>query len=94
MDVRKNTSLSDGSLAEELVQLLVIADGELKVPGDDPGPSVVLGGISRELEKLSGQLLEDGGHVDRRPGSEPLRVSSGPQIPGDTADGELESGSG
>ena len=46
MDVRENTSLGDGNLAEEPVELLVVADGELEVSRDDPGPLVVLGGVA------------------------------------------------
>ena len=35
LDVGQNTSLSDGHSTEQLVQLLVVADGQLQVAGDD-----------------------------------------------------------
>ena len=37
MDVREDAALRDGDAAEELVQLLIVADGELDVPRDDAG---------------------------------------------------------
>ena len=42
MDVREHTALGDGDAAEQLVELLVVADGELQVPRDDAGLLVVL----------------------------------------------------
>lgn len=53
MDVGKNTALGDGDVTEKLVQLLVIADGELEMTGDDAGLLVVTCGISSQLEDLS-----------------------------------------
>ena len=35
LDVGQYTSLSDGNTSQQLVQLLVIPDGQLKVTGDD-----------------------------------------------------------
>ena len=37
MDVRENAALRDGDAAEELVQLLIVADGELDVAWNDTG---------------------------------------------------------
>ena len=37
LDVGQHTSLGDGHAGQKLVQLLVVADGQLKVTGDDPG---------------------------------------------------------
>ena len=68
MDVRQDTSLGDGHASEELVELFVVADGELDqnlkiklfsgsdVARDYPGALVVLGGVSGELEQLSGEV--------------------------------------
>jgi len=42
VDVREHTALGDGDAAEQLVELLVVADGELQVPRDDAGLLVVL----------------------------------------------------
>ena len=74
MDVGKDTALGDGDLAEKLVQLLIVADGKLKVTGDDTGLLVVAGSVASQLEDLSCQVFEDGCEVDgstwRRSGSE------------------------
>ena len=37
VDVREDATLCDGDAAKELVQLLVVADGELDVTRDDAG---------------------------------------------------------
>ena len=94
MDVRENSSLGHGNLAEELVQLLVVADGELEMSWDDPGSFVVLGGVASQLEELGGEVLENRGHVDGGSGSEPLGVPALTEVPGDSADRELKTGSG
>ena len=52
LDVGQHTSLSDGDARQELVQLFVIADGELQVTGDDPRLLVVAGCVSCQLENL------------------------------------------
>lgn len=65
MDVWKDTTLGDGDVAQELVQLLIVADGELKVTWDDTGLLVVTSGVTGQLEDLSSQVLEDGSEVDR-----------------------------
>lgn len=43
----EDTTLRDDDVAEELVQLLVVPDGELQVTGDDSGLLVVSGGCGR-----------------------------------------------
>ena len=94
MDVRENSSLGDGDASEELVQLFVVADGELDVARDDPGALVVLGGVSGELEKFGGEVLEDGGEVHGSTGTYALGEASLTKISCHPSDGELESGLG
>ena len=65
MDVGEHSTLRDGDTAQELVEFLVVPDGELDVARYDAGALVVLGGVSGELEKLGGEVLEYRGHVDR-----------------------------
>ena len=48
----------------KLVQLLVVPDSQLQVSGNDTGLLVVSGGVTGELENLSGEVLEDGSEVD------------------------------
>ena len=92
LDVGQDTSLGDGDPGEQVVQLLVVPDGELEVTGDDPGLLIVPGGVTGQLEDLSREVLHDGGHVDGSSGSNTLGVVSLPQEPVDPAHGELESG--
>ena len=89
VDVRKNTSLGDGDSSEELVQLFVISDGELNVTRGDAASLVILGSISRELEKLGGQVLQNGCHVDRSSRANSLGETSLTEISCHAADGEL-----
>ena len=65
MNVGQDTTLGDGDVTQQLVQLLIVADGELQMPGDDTGLLVVTGGVASQLEDLSSQVLEDCSEVDR-----------------------------
>ena len=91
LDVGQDTSLGDGDTGQELIQLLVVTDGELKVTGNDPGLLVVTSGVAGQLEDLSGEVLHDGGHVDGGTGSDTLGIVALPQETVDTSHGELES---
>ncbi len=93
MDVRQNTTIGDSGIAHELVQFLIIADGELNVAWNDSGLLVVAGGISGEFQDFSAQVLEDGGGVDWGTSSDSLSVSALLEESGDSADWELQSGS-
>ena len=92
LDVRQYTTLGDGHTGEQLVQLLVITDGQLQVTGDDPGLLVVTGSVSCQLENLSGEVLHDGGQVDGGTGSDPLSIVALAQVTVDTSHGELKPG--
>mgnify|MGYP000574870374 CR=1 FL=1 len=94
MDVGQNSSLGHGDLAEELVQLLVVADGELDVSRDDPAPLVVLGGVAGQLEELGGEVLEHRGELYGGSSSESLRVPALSEVSRDTADRKLQTDPG
>lgn len=64
VNVGENTTLGDGDVSEELVQLLIVADGELQVTGDDTGLLVVTSGVTSQLEDFGSQVLKDGSEVD------------------------------
>lgn len=64
MDVWQYTTLCDGDVSQKLVQLLVVADGELQVTGDDTGLLVVTGSVTGQLEDLSCQVFKNSGEVD------------------------------
>ena len=63
LNVRKDTSLSDGDTGEKLVQLFVITDGQLKVTGDDSCLLVVASSVASQLKNLSAQILKHGSQV-------------------------------
>ena len=90
LDVGQDTSLGDGDAREKLVQLLVIADGQLQVPGDDPGLLVVTGSVAGQLKDLSSEVLHDGSQVDGGAGTNALSIVALAEEPVDTAHGELE----
>lgn len=92
LDVGQHTTLGDGHAGEQLVQLLVVADGQLQVTRDDPGLLVVAGSVASQLEDFSSQVLHHGRQVDGRSGSNALSIVALAQQTVDTADGELESG--
>ena len=53
VNVGEDTALGDSDVTEKLVQFLIVADGELKMTGDNAGLLVVTGGITSQLEDLS-----------------------------------------
>ena len=63
VDVREDTARGNGDLTQELVQLLVVSDGELDVSRDDSLLLALLGGVSGELKDLSDHVLEDSSQV-------------------------------
>ena len=69
MNVRDNTSTSDGSL-DKGVELLITSDSKLQVSWGDSLDLKIFGSVTSELKDLSGQVLEDGSTVDCRCGSD------------------------
>jgi hypothetical protein len=74
VDVGEDTALSDGDVAKQLVQLLVVADGELEMTGNDTRLLVVAGSVAGQLEDLGRQVLKDSGKVDGRTSTDTLGV--------------------
>ena len=91
LDVGQHAALSDGDSAQQLVELLVVADSQLQVAGDDAGLLVVAGSVSSQLQDLSGQVLQHSRQVDGGAGTHTLRIVAFAQQPVNTADRELES---
>ena len=94
VDVWENTTLSNGNILHELSELLVVSDGELDVSWDNSGLLGVLGGVTGELEDLSGEVLKDGSEVHWGTGSDSVGVFAGLEESGASSDWELKSGSG
>ncbi|KAL7526212.1 hypothetical protein ACHAWF_001681 [Thalassiosira exigua] len=94
MDVGEDTARGDGHAAEQLVELLVVLDGQGDVAGHDAGLLVVAGGVAGELEDLGAEVLEDRGEVDGGAGAHAGGVLALAEVAADTGDGELKSGLG
>jgi hypothetical protein len=94
VNVGENTTLGDSDVSKKLVQLLVVADGELEMAGDDTGLLVVAGSVTGQLEDLSREVLKDGGEVDGSTGTDTLGVVALAEQTVDTTDGESETGLG
>ena len=94
MDEGDDSSLGDGDALQNLVQLLVILDGQQKVAGDDPQLLVVPGSVPSQLEDLGSEVLHDSCEVDRSATSHPGGVVSLPQQAVDPSNRELQAGPG
>ena len=94
LDVGQHTSLGDGDAGQQLVQLLVVSDGQLEVTRDDTGLLVVAGSVAGQLEHLGGQVLEHGSQVDGSTGAHSLSVVALAEQTVDSAHGELETSAG
>jgi len=90
LNVREDSTLSDGHTGKELVQFLVVADSELKMTGDDAGLLVVTGSVAGQLENLSSEVLHDGSQVDGSTGTNSLSIVSLAEETMDTTDRELK----
>jgi len=91
VNVREDTSGSNGGVGHKLVKFLVVSDGELDVSGDNSSFLVVLGSVSCEFEDLSGEVFEDGSEVHGGTGSNSLGVSAVLHESCDSANWELKS---
>lgn len=94
MDVGEDTTAGNGGVGHQLVEFLVVSDGELDVSGDNSGLFVVLGGVTGELEDLSSEVFEDGSEVDWGTSTNSLGESALLEESGDSSNGELESSLG
>ena len=94
VNVGEDTTLGDGDVAEQLVQLLVVPDGELKVTGDDTGLLVVARSVTGQLEDFGSEVLKDGSEVDGSTSTDTLSVVALAKETVDTTDGESETGLG
>ena len=93
LDVGQDSTLGDGDSGKQLVQLLVVPDGELEMTGDDPGLLVVTGSVASQLEDLSSEVLHDGSQVDGSSSTNTASVVSLPEKTVDPSNRELESSS-
>ena len=67
MDVGQHTTGGYGDTTQQLVELLIIADCQLDVVGDDAVLLVVAGGVAGKLDNLGQNVLQDSSKVDWAP---------------------------
>ena len=60
VDVGEHASVGDGCLSDELVQLVVILDGQLQVARCNCLLLLLLGCVARKLADLTSEILKDG----------------------------------
>lgn len=94
LDVGQHTTLGNGDTGQELVQLLVISDGQLQVTGNDPRLLVVTGGVACQLQNFGGQVLQHGGKVNWGSGTDTLGIVALSEQTMDPAHWELKTGPG
>jgi len=94
VNVGKDTTLGDGNVAQKLVQLLIVSDGELKMTGDDTGLLVVAGSVTSQLEDFGSEVLKDGSEVDGSTGTDTLSVVALSEETVDTTNRESETSLG
>ena len=94
VNVGENTTLSDRDVTKQLVQLLIVPDGKLKMTGDDTGLLVVASSVTSQLEDFGRKVLEDGSKVDRSTGTDTLSVVALAEKTVNTTDGEGETSLG
>ncbi|XP_019399461.1 PREDICTED: uncharacterized protein LOC109315952 [Crocodylus porosus] len=59
LDVGQDAALRDRHFAQQFVELLIVADGQLQVAGDDARLLVVPRGVARQLQDLGRQVVVD-----------------------------------
>lgn len=64
VDVGEDTTLGNGDMTQELVQFLIVADGELKVTGNDTGLLVIASSVASQFKNFGGEILKNGSEVN------------------------------
>jgi hypothetical protein len=90
VNVWQDTTLRDCNVSQKLVQLLIVADGELEMTRDDTGLLVVTGGIASKFEDFSSEVFKYGCKVDWGTSTDTLGVVALSQETVDTTDRECE----
>ncbi len=59
MNVWQDTTLRDCDVAQKLVQLLIVTNGELEMTWDDTCLLIVTSGVTSQLKDFGCEVLED-----------------------------------
>ena len=90
MDVWQDTTLGDCDVTQKLVQLLIVADGELEMTRNDTGFLVVASGVASKLENFGREIFENSCEVHWGTSTNTLSIVALSEKTVDTADGECE----
>ena len=63
MDVWKDTTLGNCDMAQELVQFLIVSDGELQVTRDNTLFLFIAGSVTSQLKNLGSEVFEDSSEI-------------------------------
>ena len=91
LDVGQDTSLGNGDTRQELVQLLIVADGKLKMTGNDPSLLVVTCSVTGQFKNFSSEVFHDCSQVDWGSSTHSLSIIAFAEETVNTTDRELES---
>lgn len=94
VNVGEDTTLGDGDVTKELVQLLIVTDGKLEVTGNDTGLLVVTGGVTGQFEDFSSEILQNSSEVNGSTGTDTLSVVALAEQTVNTTNGEGQTGLG
>merc|ERR1712062_80944 len=89
LDVGQNSTLGNGHSSQKLVQLFIIADGQLQVTGNNTSLLVITSRIACQFQDLSGQILHDSSQVHRGTSTNTFCIISFSQKTMNTTNGEL-----
>ena len=92
MNIRQDTSRSNGDTSKKLVELFIILDSQGNVTGDDTTLLVIASSIARKFKNLGRQLLQHCGKVHWSTSTHARSVLSLTQVTADATDGELQAG--
>lgn len=94
MDIGENTTLGDSDVTEQLVQLLVVADGKLEMTRNDTRLLVITGRVASQLEDFGREIFQNGGEVDGRTSTDTLSIVALAEQTVDTTNRERETSLG
>jgi hypothetical protein len=77
VNVRKNTTLGDGNVAEELVQFFIVTDSKLQMARNDTGLLVVASSISSQLKNFGSEIFKHSSKINGSTWREKVRHKKG-----------------
>lgn len=84
-DSGEDSSLCDRNVTQQLIELIILTDGQEDMAGLDVLLPVDFGGMARHLQQLGRQILQDGGSVHSGRDIDPPMIASLFQIAIDSA---------